>query len=587
MRVLVIGAGSSGLVTAKTVRERGHEVRIVTDSSDGRVGGTFENKAYKNARMVSSKFLTCFSDFRRPDAEVHMSLADYVTYLEEYTAHFNLRGTIRGNTTVVSIRKAEDGAGEYIVQMSDKGDSKPWEEKYDAIAVCSGLHNYPRVPKFPGQESFTGTILHSSDYKDPEILRGKRVLVIGTGETGFDIGYAAATNGAESVTMSTRHGFVSVPSVFGEDKPPLDCIIMNYGTHYWESDFAARIGLHWWITTKFTRLGFLFSTGTTYGFNQWVGKRFNMTWDEGRKHIVNKSARCMPLLSRKAKREANWLARKIYSYWDSAIPEGALDIDLVEGSVKSMQGKTVTYDANKGGERCVEADIVVLCTGYRQRFPFLFGDGKVATASMGGENHCPSMDDPLPTEHFICNPDEPRLAYIGFIRPNVGAIPPMAELQAMWWCEKMEGKLACKAPDYYKLHESRLNYGVDYGYYMFALAKEIRAVPSLLYWLVRRPKIALTCGFGQAHVPIFRLQGPFATKEAQEVCANELFAPLKKRPFMMNFLFAFEALCFGVINGFLVALENPRSRALVTLGVGAALLRKDSVRDQIRSLMAR
>lgn len=104
-----------------------------------------------------------------------------------------------------------------------------------------------------------------------------------------------------------------------EDKPPLDCIIMNYGTHYWESEFAQRVGLHWWITTKFTRLGFLFSTGTTYGFNQWVGKRFNMTWDEGRKHIVNKSARTMPLLSRKAKREANWLVRKIYSYWDTIL----------------------------------------------------------------------------------------------------------------------------------------------------------------------------------------------------------------------------------------------------------------------------
>jgi len=579
MKVLVIGAGASGLVTAKVLRERGHEVSIVSDSQ--RVGGTFENKSYKNARMVSSKYLTCFSDFRRPDAEMHMTLNDYVTYLEEYTVHFDLKGIIRYGTTIASIREGE--MKEYIIQMSDK-DGKPWEEKYDAVAVCSGLHNFPRVPQFPGQESFTGEILHSSDYKDPEILRGKRVLVIGTGETGFDIGYAAATNGAKEVTMSTRHGFVSVPSAFGEDKPPLDCIIMNYGTHYWESEFAQRVGLHWWITTKFTRLGFLFSTGTTYGFNQWVGKRFNMTWDEGRKHIVNKSARTMPLLSRKAKREANWLVRKIYSYWDTAIPEGALDIDLVEGSVSSMQGTTVKYDTAKG-DRSVEADIVVLCTGYRQRFPFLFGEGKVGGPSMAEDSHCPSKDDPLPTEHFIVNPDAPRLAYIGFIRPNVGAIPPMAELQAMWWCEKMEDKLACKANTYYKLHESRLNYGVDYGYYMFALAREIRAVPSLLYWALRRPKIALVCGYGQAHVPIFRLQGPFATKEAQEVCANELWQPLMKRPFMMNFLFAFEALCFGIINGVLCALENPRSRAVVTLGVGAALLRKEGVRDQLRSFL--
>jgi len=580
MRILVIGAGASGLVTAKTLGERGHDVVIVSDGP--RVGGTFENKSYKNARMVSSKHLTLFSDFRRPDAEMHMSLDDYVKYLEEYTAHFGITGLIRTSTTVLSVRRNQDG---YIVEMSDKGDSKPWEEKYDAVAVCSGVHNVPRVPHFPGQESFEGTILHSSEYKDPAQLRGKRVLVIGTGETGFDIGYAAATQGAESVTMSTRHGFVSVPSAFGEDKPPLDCIIMNYGTHYWESAFAQRVGLHWWITTKFTRLGFLIMTGTTYGFNQWVGRRYNMTWDEGRKHIVNKSARCMPLLSRTAKRKAGWLRRTVYSFWDSSIPEGAKDIDLIEGSVNCLKGKTVHYDT-KDGVRTVEADLVVLATGYRQRFPFLYGKDK---ADQGMPTDVgKTADDPLPTEHFIVNPDEPRLAYIGFVRPNVGAIPPMAELQAMWWCEKLEDKLACQANDYYKLHESRLNYGVDYGYYMFALAREIRAVPSLLYWIIRRPKIALTCGFGQAHVPIFRLQGPFATKEAQEVCAGELFSPLMKRPFMMNCVFFVEALCFAVINGVACALENPRSRAVVTLGVGAALLcNNKSWQGSIHSLLAR
>ena len=68
----------------------------------------------------------------------------------------------------------------------------------------------------------------------------------------------------------------------------------------------------------------------------------------------------------------------------------------------------------------VAADVVVLATGYRQTFPFL------KRASDG-------LDDALPTEHFICDPDDPDLAFFGFARPNVGAIPPMAELQAMWW----------------------------------------------------------------------------------------------------------------------------------------------------------
>jgi len=575
MRVLVIGAGASGLVTAKTLRERGHEVNIVSDSE--RVGGTFENKAYKDARMVSSKFLTLFSDFRKPDAEVHMSLKDYVTYLEQYKSHFQLGGLMRMGTAVLDVKRKADGS--YTVVLQCAGETTVREEAWDAVAVCSGLHNIPRIPVFPGQEGFKGKILHSSTYKDPEIFRGQRVLVIGTGETGFDIGYAAATHGASAVTMSTRHGFVSVPSAFKPELPPLDCIIMNFGTHYWESDWAARVGLHWWITTKFTRMGFLIMTGTTYGFNQWVGKRYNMTWEEGRKHIVNKSNKCMPLMSRKAKKQASWWQRKLYSYWDGDTSVGQ-DIDLIEGSIAKLEGNAVHYNTNKGGQTSVDVDVVVLATGYRQRFPFLF-PGPDEKPAEGAEFR--GTDDPLPEEHFIVNPEEPRLAYIGFIRPNVGAIPPMSELQAMWWCEKLEGKLKCKAPDYYKLKDSRLNYGVDYGYYMFALAREMGAVPSLFHWFFRRPKVAITACFGQAHVPIFRLQGPWACKEAEETCSTELYTQVMRRPFMMNFIFFFEAIAFAVINSVIGVLETKVGQALAVAGAGLGLA-MSSRGDVMRSL---
>ena len=50
-----------------------------------------------------------------------------------------------------------------------------------------------------------------------------------------------------------------------------------------------------------------------------------------------------------------------------------------------------------------------------------------------------SGDDPLPNEHNICDTREPTIAYLGFIRPNVGAIPPMSELQVMWWIQRLRG----------------------------------------------------------------------------------------------------------------------------------------------------
>lgn len=561
MRILVIGAGASGLVTAKTLREAGHEVRIVEASST--IGGTFENKAYKDARMVSSKYLTCFSDFRRPEAEMHMTLKDYVLYLREYAAHFGISELIRFNVKVINVQKGCNTKDSYEVTLQGDGDdSHPSVEVWDAVAVCSGLHNVPRIPDFPGQEKFAGQILHSSNYKDPEIFKDRKVLIIGTGETAFDLGYAAATHGAQSVTMSTRHGFVSVPACFGENNPPLDCVIMNWATHAWESQWAQRVGMHWWVTTKFTRMGFLLTTGCSYGFNQWVGKRYNMTWDDGRKHIVNKSSKCMPLLSRAAKKKTSWLRRKIYSWMDGEYNDIPLDIDLVEGSVVELQPNGALYKTNATGElRHVEADLVLLATGYRQRFPFLCGEG--------------DMEDPLPQQHFLVDPAHPRLSYIGFIRPNVGAIPPMAEMQAMWWCRLLANEVKEGNPldsTCYRLTDSRLCYGVDYGYYMFALAKEIGAAPCLRYWFWQNWRIMLTCAFGQAHVPIFRLQGPFRSAACQATCSTELYNVLWTRPLVMNLTFLIEALAFGVINGVAVLLESARGRSLVGMGLGVLTL---------------
>eukprot|EP00435_Cladocopium_sp_Y103_P064416 s1261_g26.t1 len=55
--------------------------------------------------------------------------------------------------------------------------------------------------------------------------------------------------------------------------------------------------------------------------------------------------------------------------------------------------------------------------------------------------HPGDTEDPLPQRHFLADPRQPRLSYIGFIRPNVGAIPPMAEMQAMWWCRLLENQV--------------------------------------------------------------------------------------------------------------------------------------------------
>eukprot|EP00656_Telonema_subtile_P009505 TRINITY_DN14469_c0_g1_i1.p1 TRINITY_DN14469_c0_g1~~TRINITY_DN14469_c0_g1_i1.p1 ORF type:complete len:620 (+),score=70.24 TRINITY_DN14469_c0_g1_i1:102-1961(+) len=558
--VLVIGAGSSGLVTTKTLLQQGFEV-ICVDAGPA-LGGTFENKRYRDSRMVSSKYLTLFSDFRRPDAEMHMTLSDYVEYLQEYSTHFGLGPHIKLNTTVLSVERT----GKSYRVMSQHGSAAPECMVFEAVAVCSGLHNTPRVPSLfePAQAggpcAFKGQVIHSADYKIPDGFKGKRVLVIGAGETAFDVGYGAASAGAAAVTLSTRNGFVSIPAAFGKDFPPLDTLIMNVGTHAWESDWSRQTGFHWWFTTKLQRTAMFIATGSSYGYNQWVGRKRNMSWDEGRKHVVNKSSKCMPLLSRKVKRNAPFWQRWLYQGLDRGrrYDHISIDIDLIEQQAPASfhrDGVTVLFEPLPGAaqDACsVQADVVVLATGYKQHFPFL--------SSLLPQSDSAKHEDGLPPSgvgaHFIVDPQEPTLGYIGFVRPNVGAIPPMAELQAMWWALRLKGVLSGQpSGDEYRLVDSHLSYGVDYGYYMFALAREMGSIPSLKRWVFESPRALFAATFGQAHMPIFRLDGPYAQKEAVQVCATELVEPILMRPYLMQALTMVNFCFFATVNTVSAAVE--------------------------------
>lgn len=527
-KVLVIGAGASGLVTAKTLLRQGFDVTIV-DSMD-RVGGAFVSKAYEGARMVSSKYLTAFSDFRiARSGPIHLTLKEYVEYLEEYAEGLSCRF----NTRVLRVRKVGD---EFEATTKREDEAREAREIYWAVAVCTGLHTHPNIPKqFLHQNNVE--VMHSGEYKDPKCFEGRRVVVVGCGETAFDVAWAAA-HVAKSVTMIHRRGFVSIPAEFpAESMPPLDCVIANFGTHAWESEWAVRTGFHWFVTTKFQRLGMLLLGGSSFGWNQWCGKSDAMSWDEGRKHVVNKSVRCMALLNRGRKRSR--LAQWLYARWDAQADHVPIGVDLKQGEVARVLGpdRLEFVDGST-----LDADVVVLCTGYVQRFEFL-------------ENRTV-----LPSQHFIIDPEEPRLAFVGFVRPNVGAIPPLAEMQAMWWTLKLLDyplrTISSPRQNSYKLVDRKLAYAVDYGYYVFALAREMGTMPNLLRWALKRPLVALAVAFGQAHVPIFRLDGPFADERAPDVCATELLVPIRQRPLPMNILFCFNLMFFATINALATALET-------------------------------
>lgn len=222
MRVVVVGGGPSGIVCLKTLLEASVDA-VLLEAEQG-LGGTFRARGYENANLVSSRQLTSFSDFRLPrDHPDHLSLPEYVDYLEAYARHFGLddvkrrgaawdgRGRIRLGAKVLSVRRGSGGKGHVVQYRKDGGEGGEEETmlECDAVALCTGLHVTPAVPAIPGFENIPERI-HSSEYKGRAQLAGKKVLLLGCGETAMDIAYESVKAGAKEVVMCHRGGFLSL-----------------------------------------------------------------------------------------------------------------------------------------------------------------------------------------------------------------------------------------------------------------------------------------------------------------------------------------------------------------------------------------
>lgn len=110
-RLLVVGAGSSGLTAAKNLREHGFEVDVVERNDD--VGGNWyfgapTSRVYASTQMISSKPFTQYPDFPMPDAAPdYLHHSQVLDYLRRYTDHFGLREVIEFETSVEQVAPRE------------------------------------------------------------------------------------------------------------------------------------------------------------------------------------------------------------------------------------------------------------------------------------------------------------------------------------------------------------------------------------------------------------------------------------------------------------------------------------------------
>ena len=205
--VCVVGAGCSGLTTAKRLLESGIAYEQFEVSDD--VGGNWYHNnpngmsaCYQSLHIDTSKWRLAFEDFpvptSWPDFPHHSQL---LQYFRDYTDHFKLRPHISFNTAVEDAVQEKDGT--WNVRLSN-GE----EKRYSALIVANGHHWQPNMPEYPG--SFDGVQLHSHEYDSPfkpMDFRGKKVLVVGAGNSAMDIAAELSQKPiAENLLLSTRRG---------------------------------------------------------------------------------------------------------------------------------------------------------------------------------------------------------------------------------------------------------------------------------------------------------------------------------------------------------------------------------------------
>ncbi|MFF4585593.1 flavin-containing monooxygenase [Streptomyces sp. NPDC001388] len=212
----VIGAGPAGLAVARALAERGLPYTHIERHTGP--GGLWDidnpgSPMYESAHFISSRTLSGFGGYPMPD-----HFADYpphgqiLSYLTSFAEAYGLTERIEFGTEVRGVEKNEGGT--WTVTRADGRRSV-----HRQVVVCTGAQWHPNVPDLPGD--FSGEVRHTLTYRSSDELRGKRVLVVGAGNSGLDIACDAARS-ADRAVISMRRGYWFIPKhLFGR---PVDTI---------------------------------------------------------------------------------------------------------------------------------------------------------------------------------------------------------------------------------------------------------------------------------------------------------------------------------------------------------------------------
>lgn len=196
---LIIGAGPAGLAMAGRLRKAGIPFEILEQSQN--VGNAWHNH-YDRLHLHTVKQWSHLPHLAFPENyPLYVPRKLLTEYFADYCKHFDIKPHF--DQKVSSIKKLDQGSWQVSTETGNILEAKQ-------VIVATGVNRVPNIPSWPGQENFKGEISHSVSYKNPSPYQGKRVLVVGMGNTGAEVALDLSEKGVETF-ISVRNPISVVP----------------------------------------------------------------------------------------------------------------------------------------------------------------------------------------------------------------------------------------------------------------------------------------------------------------------------------------------------------------------------------------
>ncbi len=405
-QVCVIGAGVSGLAAAKAFAGHGHKVAIVEKA--GGLGGVWDPAlSYPDVQTQSPKDLYRYTDRAMPDSYPEWPKGPQVhAYLADYARDHGLDRLMRFGTSVTAMRRRADGKPGWTLELTTATGSA--SEDFDFVAICTGQFNEPQTFSLPGEDGFKaqgGKILHSSNYNDAALAKGRKVVVLGGSKSATDIAVNAVASGASEVTIVYREPVWRIPYFIGG--------LVNFKRILYiraqEQMFAS------WGIGPMAKLAHAIAKPMVWANWRGLESLLKAQFKLGKCNMVPRT--------------------RIEDGVNCSVPIATPDFYpmVADGRIKAIRGTFDRYDGKaivmSNGER-VEADIAVLAIGYKLGVPFL---------PEAYRNKLVDADGQYRLYRLIANPDLPDLGFVGFNSSFCTVL--CADMAAHWLVRYADGKL--------------------------------------------------------------------------------------------------------------------------------------------------